>query len=329
MIKACQDYQRRQFPNKVFRLDAEFDSVHIGHGRGGGVGGGGGGGGGNNNNSGRGGRGRGGRGRGGRGRGGQLQRPDTEDEYRAKSFLSKQADDKLEHLPATLHAYVGMHVIITKNVSLPLGQGNGTLAVITGFVWPKEALLSNGPHQQEGVSGRWEKIFHTNTTAAAAAIPEDALVFVPDRLPTEILIRPLVDESIKKLSAVEFHDLSKGMYPVSPVSESVSVPFPGGGRGSAKATMKQFPLLCADALTIYKLQGQTCKGCLHIPTWSRMGMQEVYVAISRVKHIEQLHFGEEISDSLRVNWRLPLSLQNEMERLDRLSDNIISRLGQC
>ena len=117
------------------------------------------------------------------------------------------------------------------------------------------------------------------------------------------------------------------MFPIDRVSETVSVPFPHGRGGKAKASMKQFPLLCADALTVYKLQGQTCKYRLYIPTWRRTTMQEGYVMITRVESIDQLHFGEPISEVLRLNWSLPIPLGNEMDRLTSLSENLISRLG--
>jgi hypothetical protein len=316
MIQACQAYHAGELTNRVIQIDAEFSSFATG--RGGGV------------------RGRGrsrgqGRNRGGRG-GSSSQAPSGLNSSRIHQFLASQPDDQLKHLPATLHVYVGMHVIVTKNISLSLGQGNGTLGVVTGFVWPPEALLSNDTSgsapasaASEGaqqVLGRWEKIF--------PGAPDNALVFVPSHPPNEILIEPLIKESVRKLAGTQFRLVPSGMFPVDKFTERVSVPFSllnSGSGGSINATMRQFPLLCADALTIHKLQGQTCKYSIYIPNWSGVKMQEGYVAITRVESINRLYFGEPISEVLRLNWKLPIPLQKEMERLTLLSENLISRLG--
>jgi len=67
------------------------------------------------------------------------------DKVRVERFLRLQPDNLLENLPATLYVYVGMHVMVTKNLSLSLGQGNGTLGVVVGFVWPPLALDGDTP----------------------------------------------------------------------------------------------------------------------------------------------------------------------------------------
>jgi len=91
--------------------------------------------------------------------------------------------------------------------------------------------------------------------------------------------------------------------------------------------MRQFPLLCADSLTIHKFQGQTCEFSIRIPTWSGMKMQEAYVAITRVRSLNQLFFDKPITEVLRINWTLPRALITEMERLDSMSRRILSDLG--
>jgi len=161
MVSACQAHRRGQLVNRVFRFDARFSPT--------------------------------------KSRGAPPLTP--ADKTRVCLFLAAQPDDKLKHMPATLHAFVGMHIIVTKNISLPLGQGNGTLGLITGFVWPPAALSTTGE-----VLGGWEKIFPNS--------PDDALVFVPTHPPNEIILKPLIAESQERLSGTEFRLIPRGMFPI-------------------------------------------------------------------------------------------------------------------
>lgn len=153
------------------------------------------------------------------------------------------------------------------------------------------------------------------------------MLFHPTHLPTHILIRPLSKESKRRLQTLQFDELPSCVFLVPTLSAEVSVPF-SSGRGRASATIDQFPLICADALTVHKLQGQTCEFPIYIPSWYRMSLQQAYVALTQTRSIGNLYFGHEIPESLQLNWRLPRELEGEMRRLQQLSDSMISIFDQ-
>jgi len=162
--------------------------------------------------------------------------------------------------------------------------------------------------------GLWRKVFSN--------APNDAVVFWPTHPPTHILVKPLIKESLQRLETANFNSLPPGIFPVSPVKAEVSVSCSSGA--VASASMVQFPLVCADAFMIHKLQGQTCDFPLYLPRWSHLKLQHAYVAITRVRSLANLYFGQPLSETQRRNWKLPLSLEREMLRLQSSSDELNS-----
>ena len=221
-------------------------------------------------------------------------------------------DDDLKFLCPLLYVSVGMHVLVTHNMSAEYGIANGTLGVVVGFAWPAEALDEDGNVKGEYVNFPGEP---------------GVKVFRPFQPPTSILIKPLLKEALEALRSSPFEGLPDDVFPLE-TKNSVSVQatsprFRHDLRAQLRGSMTQFPLICADALTIHKLQGQTLDCPLYLPSWRGMSRAESYVTVSRCRKIENLFFGEELSRTMCNNWKVDEFLSKELNRLKTASNSLV------
>ena len=228
-----------------------------------------------------------------------------------KKIFGGVRDDLLSKLCPKLNITIGMHVIVTNNFKggVRLGIANGTLAKVVGFAWSPTAPRGD----DRKISGVWARLDGSKGS-------EDTLVFRPDELPSHILIKPLIDESYEKVKDCRFTSLEEGVFPLARLSFDVSTKRCGS---IIKAKMMQFPLVCADVVTIHKLQGQTMKCALYLPGWKNMTRGGAYVSLSRHRCIENLFLGE-LPPERVLCARLQPDLLTEMERIERSSAKLVS-----
>ena len=96
----------------------------------------------------------------------------------------------------------------------------------------------------------------------------------------------------------------------------------GGGRGEATATVIQFPVRLAFAVTCHKMQGQTiaqpAKVALNLKKLLRDPCALAYVSLSRAKELKQIH----IVDSFKPeSIRCSADALDELKRLEKISLN--------
>ena len=211
-------------------------------------------------------------------------------------------DNKLEFLPPLLYIYVGMHVLISHNIAVKFGVGNGTLGVVAGFIWENEDA-------QNGV--------HINVHA-----DNDEIFFIqPNSAPKYILVRLLGEKSIELKKAILFPGLSDDVFPIEALEKTVETKTPQGVKVHAK--MMQFPMNCADAITIHKLQGTTITGNLYIHTLVKAGYQGAYTALTRCRNHLQLFLLEKLHHNMVSQWTQPRGLEKEMKQLSEISNRLL------
>ena len=243
---------------------------------------------------------------------------DSEKEEEWKRFLLSSYDSELNFLSPKLYCYIGMHVLVTKKFSVAHGVANGTLAQIYGYVWnhidDDKKVTKVYFKKGDGEDKNDKDNNHTN---------EDYFghyCFIPDNNPKFILIKLLNESSISLKSKDKFEGLPDDVYPIQCISESVSRNVPKTVK-YITAQMTQYPIVNADALTIHKVQGVTLTSSLLVPTLQGLTLSEVYTILTRIKSIDQLILFEELTTEIVSSWKLAAGLQEEMDRLESLSNN--------
>jgi len=225
-------------------------------------------------------------------------------------FLSTCIDSDLEGLSPTFYCYIGMHVMVTQTIAIAHGVANGTLGIVIGYVWNE---------LQDSRQGR-QKSFRNEM--------EGPKYFVPNENPKFILIKLLGESSRVLRNSVKFRGLTEDIYPIGAVTMPVSKRLPNREK-CISARMTQFPLVCADAITIHKLQGATLTSNLYVHSLVGAGLQAAYTVLTRVKKLDQIFFIEELKKEMVQQWKLPLGLEIEVHRLEVISNRLEGISNQC
>jgi hypothetical protein len=133
---------------------------------------------------------------------------------------------KAENLDISLPCFVGMRVMVTKNVCVALGVANGARGTVVGFLW------------KSGIE--------VPTTYANASTSAYVDITSTDLLPLAILIK-LDQPNFQRLGP-----LPLGVYPMESRKIPVSQRLPGGAL--LQGSFEQFPLVAAYAFTVWKTQ---------------------------------------------------------------------------
>jgi hypothetical protein len=142
---------------------------------------------------------------------------------------------KADNLELSLACFVGMRVMITKNLSVTLGAANGARGTVVGFLWKRAC--------QQPPS-------YTSDSTSAFVDPTTR-----DQIPEAILV---------KLDQPNFGSLGPlppGVFAIP--SRVVSVSQKRTSGAELKGTIEQFPLVPAYAFTVWKTQVRTL---LHLAT---------------------------------------------------------------
>ena len=92
------------------------------------------------------------------------------------------------------------------------------------------------------------------------------------------------------------------LYPIG-MEKAVTVIRPPNYRGSFKITLKNFPLMPADAMTVHKSQGTTITTPVFLPSYHSFSISHIYVSLIRVKSFQQVFTGEDINVEKIKKWK--------------------------
>ena len=194
----------------------------------------------------------------------------TADDYRGKKKNRKQIPKKVLHrlkkkpatstegLPRELQLYVGMPVMVSRNIHTELGVTNGTRG------WIRSIHFKNG----QVISGTDSGLHHLDHQ------PEYIIVELE-----EITVQPL-------------EGLPPNHIPIFPQTRSIQVSMPGKQK-KVNVNRRHFPLVPVFACTAHKSQGQTLsKAVINLQPrdgkTNNLAVEFAYVPLSRVKRLVDL-----------------------------------------
>ena len=95
-----------------------------------------------------------------------------------------------------------------------------------------------------------------------------------------------------------------------------------GGKGESMATVIQFPVRLAFAVTCHKMQGQTvgqpAQVALNLKKLLRDPSALAYVSLSRAKELKQIHIVDSFKEE---SIRCSADAKSELKRLEKISIN--------
>ena len=207
-------------------------------------------------------------------------------------------DNKTAKLPAILYIYPGMPCRISANLCIPKGVANGAKGTVFHIDWP------------EGVS------FQIDSSDGC---------YIPSLEPLNVY--------------VNIDDAPDGpRFPGLPDHwPSTVVPIPQERKDAyhdeKRIAVKQFPIIPAFAGTCHGVQGLTCKSiCVANPrpmSYKNPERTGLYVALSRVTTSKGLVLLEDLTSEDFNYFRPGVSVLEEDDRLQKLSDLTISSATEC
>ena len=167
------------------------------------------------------------------------------------------ANTRTEGLPRELKLYVGMPVIVTKNIHTELGITNGTKGVVRSIHFKDEESVVSGS------TDNYHYLQHT---------PDCVVVELDD-----VNVRPL-------------DGLPPNHVPI--VTQRGSFQIYMGRKESISVNRRHFPLVPRFSCTAHKSQGQTLsKAIVDLvpqPGIKSVGIEHAYVPLSRVRRLQDL-----------------------------------------
>eukprot|EP01138_Halocafeteria_seosinensis_P001079 gb/GECG01001104.1/.p1 GENE.gb/GECG01001104.1/~~gb/GECG01001104.1/.p1 ORF type:complete len:250 (+),score=16.91 gb/GECG01001104.1/:1-750(+) len=221
-------------------------------------------------------------------------------------FWKETTDTQLQGRPAVFYCWISMKVMVTENIATSLGIYNGTTGNIVGFIWQSDSKNTE-PRPFTLPEGTQQTHF---TSVHYAAQP-----------PQAILIKLQGSCSKQLRQAVTLTGLPDDVFPVFPTKRLVKAPIP---TKTLKATMWKFPMICADAITIHKLQGKTIESPLLVTSLSNLSTASAYTAITRLRTIDQLYISDAINKRSIYNWKSSKRLAAATHSLQESSIELLS-----
>jgi hypothetical protein len=140
----------------------------------------------------------------------------------------------------------------------------------------------------------------------------------------KFLIVKLIDS--KSLNKIQLANLADEHFFLEPITKSFKVRTTALSSRHVNVNRTQLPLTPAYAVTSYKLQGKTVNKLivdLTIPTNGKVDFEFAYVALSRVKSINDILILRPFNKKI-LQTKLPVDLKVEMTRLENLEQKTIS-----
>ena len=172
-------------------------------------------------------------------------------------MIKNYPSTKTDGLPGELPLFIGMPVILTKNIATELGLTNGTTGVIRSIHFNKDESVTEGTGFQR-------------------------LMYTPD-----CIIAELDDISMNPLDGLEPNHV-----PIFPTKGNFKVKIRGSDN-SVSINRTHFPLVPRFSCTAHKSQGQTLTKAIVdlVPQTGKKGVLEInfaYVPLSRVRRLQDL-----------------------------------------
>ena len=171
--------------------------------------------------------------------------------------IKNWASTSTKGLPRELQMFIGMPVMVTKNIATELGITNGTVGKVRSIHFQNGEVISEGTG------------YH------------------PIEYPPDFIIVELDDINMKPLDG-----LPPNCVPISVKTEGFSVYLPGKDK-SIHVNRRHFPLVPKFSCTAHKSQGATLRKAIIdlVPTRGKtkgVGIEFAYVPLSRVKRLQDL-----------------------------------------
>ena len=165
---------------------------------------------------------------------------------------SKGSNDRGTTLPSCITLALGVRVMVTQNLSTPLGIVNGAIGTVVGFEY----------------FGHVENAQLTMTLDQAALVPPPL---------------PVVLVQLDRYFGPSYLPDMERVVPVAPFETDIRCGYP-----AQHYKRSQLPLMVSKAITIHKSQGQSYTSVVLDPSCIRTpGM--AYVAIGRARSFERLY----------------------------------------
>ena len=177
---------------------------------------------------------------------------------RLAKIIQKLPATSTRGLPREFQFYIGMSVMVTRNLFTELGITNGTTGVIKSVHFKDEVELIDDAHI--------------------------GLIDL-DQQPLYIVVE------LKDINMEALEGLPANHVPIYPQTESIQVRIPKKNT-KASFTRRQFPLVPRFSCTAHKSQGQTLSKAIvdlePIRNRRNPGIEHSYVPLSRVKRLQDL-----------------------------------------
>ena len=122
---------------------------------------------------------------------------------------------------------------------------------------------------------------------------------------------------------VEVPQIFADVFPIEPVTLSPSVQIENTKIFQSISIM-QFPMNCADAITVHKLQGTTLDTNLYVH--SVQGLQAAYTIFMHTRTFGQIFLLNPLESNKVLKWTLPDGLEIESQHLNSSSDIIVPKM---
>ena len=122
---------------------------------------------------------------------------------------------------------------------------------------------------------------------------------------------------------VEVPQIFADVFPIEPVTLSPSVQIENT-KIFWSISIMQFPMNCADAITVHKLQGTTLDTNLYVH--SVWGLQAAYTIFMHTRTFGQIFLLNPLESNKVLIWALPDGLEIESQHLNSSSDIIVPKM---
>ena len=206
-----------------------------------------------------------------------------------------------DHFHPILDLYVGMPILIMKNISVKIGIANGSHATIQEFVFPSSTT------------------FNIITTTSGGKLS------VPNKLPLYILVKVencnFICNFLTQSSSI---NTEPGLFPITVQSAPIK-------NSKPKVRLTQFPISPSFALTDFKLQGSTLHSMIlspftidnsiipNIPSTRTISGPSLYVLLSRVRRLQHLFLMCPVHQKIFTKSQPSMATKAEDDRLIALA----------
>jgi hypothetical protein len=211
-------------------------------------------------------------------------------------------DSDMERLPAFIDCVVGMPLMVTHNICKPDGIVNGTVGKLHSITFPRDTRFTE---------------FHDTDM--------DTIVLVADQQADIIVV------SLDQPKHLPLPGCAPELYAFTPVQKTVMNFKPRPNDSAIPICIRQFPLVSASSVTVYKVQGDTLDGLI-VGNWTgprKNSFAQAYVTVSRVKSRSCVAVLKQFTEDDAHYFHPPPATLDEDLRLQAISDTFVNNFRKA